>query len=157
MSLNESIVDEAAREWFGELGNAIGHGLHLAPGEAAAERDSFGDTSTSFFAITPTKFPWPFIHAALTQPEVSDHRGQMADRGAYPAVRPEISGAMQIALPNERTIPEALHRTCSPLFERAEANSTQSRTLAALRDTLLPKLLSGELSVSDATRKGSAV
>ena len=43
MSLNESIVEDAALEWFGELGYAIGHGPHIAPGEAAAERDSFGE------------------------------------------------------------------------------------------------------------------
>ena len=41
MSLNESIVEDAALEWFGELGYAVGHGPHLAPGEPAAERDSF--------------------------------------------------------------------------------------------------------------------
>jgi type I restriction enzyme R subunit len=43
MSLNESTVENAALEWFKELGYAIGHGPHLAPGEPAAERDSFGD------------------------------------------------------------------------------------------------------------------
>ncbi|MCX6940124.1 MAG: type I restriction endonuclease subunit R, partial [Verrucomicrobia bacterium] len=43
MSLNESHVEAAALEWFGELGYAVGHGPHLAPGEPAAERDSFGD------------------------------------------------------------------------------------------------------------------
>jgi type I restriction enzyme R subunit len=43
MSLNESIVEEAALEWFGELGYAIEHGPQIAPGEPAAERDSFGD------------------------------------------------------------------------------------------------------------------
>lgn len=41
--LNESIVEEAALEWFGEMGYAVGHGPHLAPGEPAAERDSFGE------------------------------------------------------------------------------------------------------------------
>ncbi len=103
--------------------------------------------STGFAVLTPTKVPWSFLHAALTQPEVSDHLGQMADGGAYPAVRPEIIGAMQVALPNEPKILDAFHRTCAPLFEQAEANRTQSRSLAILRDTLLPKLLSGELSV----------
>ena len=39
MSLNESIVEDAALEWFGELGYAVGHGPHLAPGETAAERE----------------------------------------------------------------------------------------------------------------------
>jgi type I restriction enzyme R subunit len=43
MSLNESIVEDAALEWFGELGYAVGHGPHLAPGEPSAERDSFSE------------------------------------------------------------------------------------------------------------------
>ena len=43
MSLNESIVEDAALEWFWKLGYAVGHGPHLAPGEPAAERDSFGE------------------------------------------------------------------------------------------------------------------
>ena len=41
--LNESHVEDAALTWFGELGYAIGHGPHMAPGELAAERSSFGD------------------------------------------------------------------------------------------------------------------
>ncbi len=43
MSLNESHVEDAALEWFEELDYAVGHGPHLAPGEPAAERDSFGE------------------------------------------------------------------------------------------------------------------
>ena len=43
MTLNESIVEDAALEWFGELGYAVGHGPQLAPGEPAAERASFGE------------------------------------------------------------------------------------------------------------------
>jgi type I restriction enzyme, R subunit len=42
-ALNESHVEEAALEWFGELGYAVGHGPQLAPGEPAAERESFGE------------------------------------------------------------------------------------------------------------------
>ncbi|HET6409849.1 MAG TPA: type I restriction endonuclease subunit R, partial [Chthoniobacteraceae bacterium] len=41
MPLTESAVEEAALEWFVELGYAIGHGSQMAPGEAAAERESF--------------------------------------------------------------------------------------------------------------------
>jgi type I restriction enzyme, S subunit len=36
----------------------------------------------------------------------------------------------------------------APLMAKIKANSTESHTLATLRDTLLPKLLSGELSVA---------
>lgn len=104
--------------------------------------------STGFAVLTPTKVPWSFLHAALTQPVVSDHLGQMADGGAYPAVRPEIIGSIQVPLPYEPKILEAFHRVCAPLYEQANANRVQSRTLAILRDTLLPKLLSGELLIS---------
>ncbi len=43
MTLNESIVEDVALAWFGELGYAVGHGPHLAPGEPAVERDSFSE------------------------------------------------------------------------------------------------------------------
>jgi len=44
-----------------------------------------------------------------------------------------------------------------PLFHRILAGTRASRNLAALRDTLLPKLISGELRIEDAERylKGS--
>ncbi len=38
----------------------------------------------------------------------------------------------------------------SPFWARQKQNSEESRILAALRDTLLPKLISGELRISDA-------
>jgi type I restriction enzyme R subunit len=95
MSLNESHVEEAALEWLGELGYAVGHGPHLAPGEPAAERDSFSEV-------------------------VLVGRLREAIRRLNPAI--------------------------------------PSRTLATLRDTLLPKLLSGELSVAAACANvGAAV
>lgn len=43
MSLNESTAEDAALEWFGGWGYAIGHEPAMAPGEPAAERASFGD------------------------------------------------------------------------------------------------------------------
>ncbi len=102
--------------------------------------------STGFAVLTPTKAPWSFIHTALTQPEISDHLGQMADGGAYPAVRPEIIGAIQVAFPNNPKTLEAFHCTCAHLFERADSNRKENRILGMLRDTLLPKLMSGEIS-----------
>ena len=42
-NFTESLVEEAALEWFGDLGYSIVGGPTLAPGESGAERDSFGD------------------------------------------------------------------------------------------------------------------
>jgi type I restriction enzyme, R subunit len=43
MSLSEATVEDAALTWFAELGYAVGHGPAMAPGEPAAERESFGE------------------------------------------------------------------------------------------------------------------
>jgi type I restriction enzyme S subunit len=37
-----------------------------------------------------------------------------------------------------------------PLYQRLTSNLRESQTLAALRDTLLPKLLSGEVRIKQA-------
>ena len=52
-----------------------------------------------------------------------------------------------MVLPPE-PIAAAFTRIIQPMLGRMHANLFQSRTLATLRDTLLPKLLSGELCVA---------
>ena len=46
----------------------------------------------------------------------------------------------------------AMDAVIRPIAERTWRRQVQSRTLAALRDTLLPKLISGELRVKDSER-----
>ena len=47
--------------------------------------------------------------------------------------------------------------TVRPLFDRIVANEKENRTLAATRDLLLPKLMSGEVRVKDAAKLVGAV
>ena len=72
----------------------------------------------------------PFVNGAV-QPKLN--QGNM-NRIPFMLPPPEIS--------------QAFAKIIKPLFAQIRANSDQSRTLATLRDTLLPKLLSGELSVA---------
>jgi len=46
----------------------------------------------------------------------------------------------------------AFNGTCQPWYDRIVASKSESQTLTSLRDTLLPKLISGELRVKDAER-----
>jgi type I restriction enzyme S subunit len=46
----------------------------------------------------------------------------------------------------------AFERAISTLDDRIENNERESRNLAALRDTLLPKLLSGEVRLGDVVK-----
>jgi type I restriction enzyme S subunit len=56
--------------------------------------------------------------------------------------------------PNEQ---REVARTIEPLLQRQAIAEKESKTLATLRDTLLPKLISGELRVKDWERMGAAV
>ena len=50
----------------------------------------------------------------------------------------------------EKNAINAYHQIAEPLFEQILSNQRESSILASLRDTLLPKLISGELRVPDA-------
>jgi len=61
-----------------------------------------------------------------------------------------IAGA-SLAVPPTMLMDQFL-RAVLPLRQRLVANVSESRTLAAMRDTLLPRLVSGDLHVKDAER-----
>ena len=67
------------------------------------------------------------------------------------AVQPKINQAnlrsIQVVIPPEHTLRE-YNDLVEPLFSLFRANEEECKTLTALRDSLLPKLMSGELDVS---------
>lgn len=52
-----------------------------------------------------------------------------------------------IAIPSEMKL-SSFNETVSPIFKAIDSNSTENKKLISLRDTLLPKLMSGKLDVS---------
>jgi len=64
--------------------------------------------------------------------------------------RYHLSAAL-VAIPPEDKL-KLMDREIMPIFKRIIHNNLESRTLAATRDTLLPKLLSGEVRVKDAAK-----
>lgn len=57
----------------------------------------------------------------------------------------------------DEKICQALAEIVRPWFEKYRANVEANNTLAALRETLLPKLISGELRVKDVESQVEAV
>jgi len=57
-----------------------------------------------------------------------------------------------LALVPASAVLSAFEAQVAPLYGKVTANLQQSRSVAAIRDALLPRLISGELKVSDATR-----
>ena len=54
----------------------------------------------------------------------------------------------QLSLPTCHDRIERFHSIVEPFFDKIELNIKQIRTLVKLRDTLLPKLMSGEVRVT---------
>ena len=52
-----------------------------------------------------------------------------------------------IYLPNDNLL-EKFHQTVEPMFELIDENNSENQSLVAIRDSLLPKLISGEINVS---------
>jgi type I restriction enzyme S subunit len=108
--------------------------------------------STGFAALRPVRPEFTeFVYLAATARENIEALSRLADGGAYPAVRPEVVAATQIVRASDAVM-ERFSCCVGPLLSKLAQNERESRTLAALRDALLPKLISGELRVKDAER-----
>ena len=68
---------------------------------------------------------------------------------SHQRVKPDALLAMEVVVPTNGVI-GAFDRFAVPLFARLIANQHENHTLAERRDTLLPKLMSGEIRVRDA-------
>jgi type I restriction enzyme S subunit len=64
------------------------------------------------------------------------------------AINSAMIKEMEILIPDEFTM-NAFKNETEPLFNKIKTNQTQIGTLTALRDTLLPKLMSGEVRVEN--------
>ena len=67
---------------------------------------------------------------------------------AVPSMTTNILNAMQLYIPDEKTL-EKFENIVSPMYSAMQENTKESKILANTRDALLPKLMSGELDVSD--------
>lgn len=113
------------------------------------EDGQIGWGSTEYIVLAP-KLPLPpqFGYLLARSDALRSHAIQnMTGTSGRQRVPSECFNAFFLAVPT----PEIAHRfdeLTAPLMAKIKTNSDESRTLATLRDTLLPKLLSGELSVA---------
>ena len=67
---------------------------------------------------------------------------------AVPSMTTDILNAMEVVIPSASAL-EEFESLVAPMYEAMEANDVQSKALSQMRDTLLPKLMSGAIDVSD--------
>ena len=112
-----------------------------------------GLTGSTGFAVLRPLYPRfrELVYLSATAPDNIERLAHRADGAAYPAVRPEIVSETEIAIPTAETrIVGYFSVAVGTILDKMELAKTESRSLAAQRDALLPRLVSGELRVTKA-------
>ncbi len=109
--------------------------------------------STEYIVLRPkSPLPSEFAYCLARSMEFRDFAIQsMTGSSGRQRVPTELLSHFLVASPSKH-VAGLFGKLIKPLFARASAATEENRTLAALRDTLLPKLISGELRVPDAER-----
>ena len=134
-------------------------GVHLLVGEdgSVVQNDGMAVTQYVWGKL------WVNNHAHVLQGRGAVSTEQLYLYFHFEPVAPYVTGAVQPKLSQGRmnTMPfvfageklcRAFERTIQPWFARLRASVDETETLAAVRDALLPKLISGELRLKGAER-----
>ena len=92
-----------------------------------------------------------FLYCLFRERRFQSHIYGYADGTTVLHLNKDGVPSYQFALPPEK-IRCLFDSVAKPLFAKIESNENESRTLAQTRDTLLPKLLSGEIRVDHAAK-----
>jgi len=112
--------------------------------------------STGFAVLSPkNRRDAAFVYFTATDPSTIEALSNLADGGASPAVRPVVVATQEIVVPDALVL-NAFASEVMPLIERIEAGKRENQTLARLRDTLLPRLMSGAIRVGKAREQAEA-
>lgn len=115
--------------------------------------------STEFMPFVPLVPKWRAFLFELLRSQ--SFQGEILGRitgttGSRQRVQPRQIAVVPVVVPPRQVI-EAFSTMAGPLHKKRLTNMREASTLATLRDTLLPKLLSGEIRVGDAAKLAETV
>ena len=141
--ITESGLTESSAKWVPAYSTVIA--LYGATAGQVSLVSSPLTTNQAVCALVPKK-DFAFFNYLSMRAATSDLESK-AVGSAQQNISKGIVQETQVILPPTPVI-ERFAMLVGPLFDQWIANLCQSRTLDALRDTLLPKLISGEVSVA---------
>jgi type I restriction enzyme, S subunit len=106
--------------------------------------------STEFIVATPrVGYSREFLFSLFTSAAFASSYCTLVTgtTGSHQRIRPESVLDMNTVIPPPQLV-EVFTAVAKPMLDQINRNIDQSRILASLRDTLLPSLLSGELSIN---------
>jgi len=109
--------------------------------------EEFWTVDTMFYTIPKSKFVPKYAFYHLKSLDLAS----MNVGSAVPSMTTKVLNELPILMPPKAVL-EDFDSILTSYFDRGEANNKQSKTLTKLRDTLLPKLISGELRIPKAAK-----
>ena len=106
--------------------------------------EEFWTVDTMFYTIPKVEHIALFCYLFLLGKDLAS----MNAGSAVPSMTTEILNSMPVVIPQNSIVNE-FDNVISSYFRKIENNDNESRRLSELRDTLLPKLMSGELKVNE--------
>jgi len=108
-----------------------------------------GVCSTDILIINPKNDSWAsYVMCCISSNEFVEFANQGSDGTKMPRSSWSAMKKYQIVIPSKDIIVR-FNSSILPLFENINANIHESRTLAQIRDALLPKLMSGEIRIDN--------
>ena len=135
--------------WSTVRPNRRSHALNLSD-------DSRLIGSTGLAVISPRETGFAYLYEVTRLPAFTSFLESAADGSAYPVVRAERFNAAPVPLP-PKAARDKFENVAAPMRELVHSLAAEDRTLATIRDALLPALMSGRLRVKDAERQVEAV
>lgn len=104
--------------------------------------------STGFAVITPVAAPWSYIYQCVITEDFVAYLVNHAKGAAYPAVGAEDFKNAKVFKPAEGIV-RSFDSIAQPMLRLGAMLQLKNSNLRTTRDLLLPKLISGELDVSE--------
>jgi type I restriction enzyme S subunit len=108
--------------------------------------------STGFTVIDAAALPWSWLYVAVTGEPFVSYLTNRATGAAYPAVTAATFEDAPILLPPHDLL-DRYHATVGPMLRAVDGFLATNERLAAARDMLLPRLISGQIDVGTAERQ----
>lgn len=106
--------------------------------------EKFWTVDTMFFSVPKMDYVMKYVYNYIKRFDFS----KMNEGTSVPSNTAARLKKMQILIPTHEVL-EMYDETLCPIYNKRKMNDKESRTLSTLRDTLLPRLMSGELEVPE--------
>jgi type I restriction enzyme S subunit len=104
--------------------------------------------STGFVVMSPILISYSYLYLCSCTKDFVDYLVSRATGSSYPAVTGKVFEEYEILIP-EKAILDRFSIIVEPMFLHSSSNDIENQTLTNLRDTLLPKLISGEVRLKE--------